>query len=392
MSLSPSRFYARSFAIATVVVLGGLLFQVLHPFLSPALWAALLAFMLQPMTRRIRAQWNKPALAAGLVTAFAAVIIVGPVALFLFSFIRQAGELLSRFQAEADGQRLPALQLVLHFEPVQKVLAAVGEYTTLSTAQITEQATQAAQAALQRLASTGSSIVLGLFSVVSQFALAMFLLFFFARDGAGMFDAAVSLVPMSPGRKVDLIKTVGGVTKGVVLGTLITAFVQGSLIGIGFAICGLPSPLVFGAVGALASLVPVVGTTLVWVPGCLSLVALGHNGMALFLLIWSVVLVSGSDNVIRPLVVSSSSNVSTLLVFVGVLGGVGAFGFAGVFVGPVLLALVAGLLRYANESQLGRVPLSSPDLTRTALEPPPAAQPPPVASPPVEAPKPDVAP
>ena len=135
---------------------------------------------------------------------------------------------------------------------------------------------------------------------------------------------------------------------------------------------------VFGAVGALASLVPVVGTALVWVPAVLSLLALDQTGWAIFLTLWSVILVAGSDNVIRPLVVSSSTNVSTLLVFVGVLGGVSAFGFAGLFVGPVLLTLIAALLRYADEAGVGRHPSlpSQPPSEPISVPPPPAPAPP----------------
>ncbi len=347
-----SRFYGRAFGLATAAVLGGLLLLVLKPFAAPMLWAALLAFMLQPLNRRFIARWRKPTVAAALVTALTSVVIIGPVGAFLFAFVRQASELLFRFQAEAQDRKLPALALVLELGPVQKVLAAVGEFTSLSKTQIIDQATSAAQSVLQEVATLGSTVVFGLFSIVTQFAFTMFLLFFFLRDGRTMLEVGLALVPMSHERKEDLARTLGGVTRGVVLGTLITAVVQGTLIGIGFAIAGVPSPLVFGAVGALASLVPVVGTALVWVPACISLVATGHSASAVFLLIWCVVLVAGSDNIIRPLVVSSSSNVSTLLVFVGVLGGVSAFNFAGLFAGPVLLTLVAALLRFAYESRL----------------------------------------
>jgi predicted PurR-regulated permease PerM len=198
--------------------------------------------------------------------------------------------------------------------------------------------------------------------------------------GARCSSAAIRLVPLSQERKDELSKSLGGVTRGVVVGTLVTAVVQGTLVGLGFAIAGLPSPLVFGAIGAVASLIPIVGTALVWVPAVLSLLALGQSGWALFLTLWSIILVAGSDNLIRPLVVSSSSNVSTLLVFVGVLGGVSAFGFAGIFLGPVLLTLVAALLKYADQSGIGRhpAPPSQPP-TPAAVEAAPA---PTVAAPP----------
>lgn len=371
-----SRFYGRAFALGTIVVLGGLTFRTLTPFIVPILWASLLAFMLQPLNGRLRARWpRKPALGPGLLTAGMVVVVGGPVTLFVFAFLAQASQLLSRFQSEAHDRKLPALQLVLEFKPVQSLLDTAKEFTTLTKEQILEQANDAAQTVLQQLASLGGTVVLGAFSVVTQFGLTMFLLFFFLRDGREMLARAIHLVPLSHARKEELSVALGGVTRGVVVGTLVTALVQGTLIGIGFAIAGLPSPLVFGAIGALASLIPVVGTALVWVPGALSLFALGQSGWALFLTLWSVILVAGSDNVIRPLVVSSSTNASTLLVFVGVLGGVSAFGFAGIFVGPVLLTLVAALLRYADETGVGRHP-AGPSLPPSTPSVPPTVPPP----------------
>jgi predicted PurR-regulated permease PerM len=355
-------------------VLGGLLFRTLTPFVVPIIWATLLAFMLQPLNQRLLKKWPaKPGLGAGVLTTGMVVLVGGPISLFLFAFLRQASALLTGFQNEAHDRKLPALQLVLEFKPVQQLLDTAKEFTSLSKEQILEQANDAAQTVLQQLASLGGTVVLGAFSVVTQFGLTMFLLFFFLRDGREMLQRAISLVPMSTERKQELAKSLGGVTRGVVVGTLVTAVVQGTLIGIGFAIAGLPSPLVFGAIGALASLVPVVGTALVWVPAALSLLALGQSGWALFLTLWSIILVAGSGNVIRPLVVSSSTNVSTLLVFVGVLGGVSAFGFAGIFVGPVLLTLVAALLRYADEAGVGRhpAPPSQPPQVAPATQPTP---------------------
>ncbi len=379
MQPAPSRFYTRAFALITIAVLGGLLFRTLTPFIAPILWATLFAFMLHPLNRKLRAKWpTKPGLAAGLLTMGTVLLVGGPVTLFFFAFFQQASALLTRFQNEAHDRKLPALQLVLEFKPVQSLLDTAKEFSSLSKEQILEQANEAAQTVLQELASVGGTVVLGAFSVVTKFGLTMFLLFFFLRDGREMLERAIHLVPLSSERKDDLTRSLGGVTRGVVVGTLVTAVVQGTLIGIGFAIAGLPSPLVFGAVGALASLVPVVGTALVWVPAVLSLLALDQTGWAVFLTLWSVILVAGSDNVIRPLVVSSSTNVSTLLVFVGVLGGVSAFGFAGLFVGPVLLTLVAALLRYADEAGVGRHPSppSQPPSEPVSVPPPPAPAPP----------------
>ncbi len=350
-SISPSRFYARGFGIVTAAALGFLCWQILSPFLTALLWGVLLAFMLGPWQERLSARLKKPLLAASILTAGASVLVLGPASLFVFVFLQQASQLTARLQAEATERKLPALQVILEWAPLQKLLTVVGEYTSLSKTQIIEQAAGLAETVLARFAGIGGTVVVGTFSSVTSFLLTMFVLFFLLRDGPAMADVFWRLVPLRDSQKQHLQQHLASVTRAVVMGTLVTALVQGTLLGIGFAIAGLPSPVVFGAIGAMASLVPIVGTTLVWVPGVLTLVAQDHPGMAAFLGIWCIVLVAGSDNVIRPLIISGKSNVSTLLVFLGALGGVGVFGFAGLFAGPLTLTLAVALIRFADEDR-----------------------------------------
>lgn len=348
-AVTPNRFYGRVFGLVTAAVLAWMLALILKPFASPLLWAFLLAFMLQPLNRKLLSKGRSPGLAAGLLTALTFLVVAGPISLFALVFVRQATDLLARFQAEAHDKKLPALELFLQFAPVKALLDKVSEFASLTEQEIIAAAENAAQNVLQEVASVGGSVLLGTFNVIANFGLAMFLLFFFLRDGKGMLERGVRLIPMAPARKEELGQTLGGVTRAVVLGTMVTALVQGTLVGVGFAIAGLPSPLVFGALGAVASLIPIVGTALVWLPAAISLFAQGQTGWAIFLIAWSAVLVGGSDNVVRPLIISGRSNASTLLVFVGLLGGVGVFGFAGIFMGPLILTLVATLLQYADQ-------------------------------------------
>lgn len=373
--VNPSRYYARVFALVTAAVLAWLLALILRPFASSLMWAFLLAFMLQPLNNKLLAKKRSPGLAAGLLTSATFLVVAGPITLFAFAFVRQASDLLARFQAEAHDKKLPALELILQFGPVNLLLEKAGEFTSLTKAEVVSAAENAAQSILQQVATVGGSVVVGTLNTIAAFAFTLFLLFFFIRDGKRMLALGVSLIPMTPARKEDLGQTLGGVTRAVVLGTLVTAVVQGTLVGIGFAIAGLPSPLVFGALGAVASLIPIVGTAIVWVPAAISLLAQGQTGWAIFLIIWSVVLVAGSDNVVRPLIISGSSKASTLLVFVGLLGGVGVFGFAGIFMGPLVLTLVATLLTYAAQ-ELPRVSGASMPPVSVKLPPPePVTQP-----------------
>jgi predicted PurR-regulated permease PerM len=139
--------------------------------------------------------------------------------------------------------------------------------------------------------------------------------------------------------------------KGLTLGygTVLTALAQGGLVGIGFAIAGLPSAIVFGVLAGFLALLPMGGAALVWVPAVAVLASTSHWGSAVFLSIWGTG-VSVSDNLIRPLLISRQVPVSTLAVFVGVIGGVSAFGIIGVIIGPVLLTVMAALLQFVDET------------------------------------------
>jgi predicted PurR-regulated permease PerM len=134
----------------------------------------------------------------------------------------------------------------------------------------------------------------------------------------------------------------------VVFGHALTAVIQGTLVGIGFAIAGLPSPVVFAVFAGIAAFIPAAGTGLVLVPAVLYLLFARHWGAAIFLGVWSVG-VGFSDNFLRPYLTRQRAQVSTLTVFVGVIGGVAAFGFIGSLIGPVVLALIVALLQFAEE-------------------------------------------
>jgi len=133
---------------------------------------------------------------------------------------------------------------------------------------------------------------------------------------------------------------------------------------------GLPSPIVFGVVAALVALLPFGGTALVWGPAALVLAIEGRWGATIFMLVWGAVLVSLVDNVVRPMLVSGRANVGTLTVFIGVLGGLAAFGAIGLFLGPVVLALIIALIRFRLEMR--RAEVAAKVASAEPLAPPPA--------------------
>ena len=149
----------------------------------------------------------------------------------------------------------------------------------------------------------------------------LLLLFFFLRDGEVMVQKLLLLIPMDEVRKTHLVEHLAAVTRAVVLGALLTAVVQGALVGIGFALVRLPSPLVFGVLASVASLVPLVGASLVWAAAVVIIALQGRWAAALFLAVWGLGVVTSADNVIRPRLIAGRAQISTLPVLLGLMGG-----------------------------------------------------------------------
>jgi predicted PurR-regulated permease PerM len=163
-----------------------------------------------------------------------------------------------------------------------------------------------------------------------------------------MVTRARALIPLDEERKERLFRQIAGVARAIVLGTVMTALVQGVLVGIGFAIADLPSPVVFGVLAAFLSMLPVGGASIVWVPAAGWLLYDGRWGYAIFMVAWGLML-GGLESVLRPILISGRARISALAIFVGVLGGIPAFGAIGIIVGPVVLSLVLALIEFAEE-------------------------------------------
>jgi predicted PurR-regulated permease PerM len=352
MPLSPERlFYARAFALAGLLLLGFLLYLILTPFLAPIAWALFIAFLIYPVQRRLaRRLGGRAALSAALLTVFVFLIVVGPLTALGAAFGKQAADLTKHVQQLVVEHRPSTPSDLATLPVVGPAIDWLQENAGVSLAQMQAWAVEGAQALLKSLATLGRAAFLGALGTVIGFALMMFILFFAIRDGRRWMENARELVPMSGAERARLFEHLASVTRAMVYGTGMTALVQGTLIAIAFAIVGLPSPVVFGVLAALAALIPMVGTPVVWVPATIVLAAQDRWGAALFMLLWGV-FVTTIDNFLRPWLVSGRADVGTLTVFIGVLGGVSAFGPMGVFLGPLVLALAIALMRFALESR-----------------------------------------
>lgn len=349
---TPDRFSTRVFALAVVALLGFLLFRIFEPFLGPTYWAFLLAFMLFPLNRRLRrAMGGRRALAAAVLTVAVTLGIAVPVVIGSSAFARQAVELGHRLSQTARDYEIAGPQDFMKLPLIGGAIEWIQARFHFAGGQLQTWLVQGSQRAVQFLLARSGELVFGALGILGSLTLTLFILFFFFRDGDVMAARVRNLIPLEERRKDRLDRHLQAVTRAVVFGTVVTAVVQGILLGLGFWVAGLPSPVVFGVVAAVASFVPFVGTGLVWVPAALYLWAYAAAWKPIFLVLWSALVVGSADNFLRPLLVSGKSQLGTLTVFFGVLGGLAAFGFIGLFVGPVILALVLSLLEFVEEDR-----------------------------------------
>ena len=345
------RFYARLFAMAALGLVGWALFRIFRPFLGPIVWSILLAFLLQPLNTRLnRDLRGRPGLAAALLTVGATMCVTLPAAALGASFPGQVAQLLARITGEAKRLQVERPSDVLRLAPIATGVDWLHTHFSVTAADLQEWAAAGGKRLLELMAASGKTVVRWSLALLGNAALTLFLLFFFLRDGAAMAARLDRALPLPEERKTALANHLASVTKAVVLGTLVTALVQGVLVGIAFAVVGFPSPVVFGAIAAALSLLPVGGTALVWAPGCVVLAAQNRWPAAIGLALYGVVVVSVlTTNVLKPRLVSRHAEIGELPVFLGVLGGLAAFGLIGALLGPVVIALALALLNWAGE-------------------------------------------
>ncbi|MGH7351005.1 MAG: AI-2E family transporter [Candidatus Methylomirabilales bacterium] len=352
MNQSESHFYRRAFSLAAAGLLAFALFKILEPFIGPMLWALLLAFLLFPVNQGLRRMLRgRRGVAAILLTLVVTLLLVIPAALLAAAFTGQASELVGLLQEAAGRYHIVQASDLLRVPILDRAIQGIVGLVPVTAEQIQGWIVEAGKRLLQILVTTSGSFFAGALRGFVDLVLTLFLFFFFLRDGEEMAQRLLLLIPLEAERKARLVEHLAAVTRAVVVGLLVTSIVQGTLVGIAFVIIGLPSPIVFGVLAAVVSLLPLVGTALVWAPAALALAMQGRWGAATFLAVWGAAVVSAADNFIRPLLISGRAQIATLPVFLGLLGGVVAFGAIGLFLGPVLVALVLVLLRFAEETR-----------------------------------------
>ena len=330
-----TRFERRIGIVILLVLLLGCL-VVLWPFVSALLWAVVLCFSSWPVySRLLKLVGNRRGLAAFLMTLGMILIVLLPFVLVGATLADNVNDVSAAVKKWID-QGPPAPPEWLAKLPV--VGARATEYWQSladDTAKLWTTAKQYVEPVSSWLLRVGLVLGRGLL----ELALSIFIAFFFFRDGVSLAGRLTRAVERIAGERGNHLLTVAGKTvRGVVYGILGTALAQAVMAGIGFLIAGVPGPAFLALLTFFFSVVPLVGTGLVWIPATIWLFHQGATGWGIFMLIWGI-LVSNLDNVIKPWLISQGSDMPFILIFFGVLGGALAFGLIGVFLGPTLLAV-----------------------------------------------------
>lgn len=333
--------WRRALLIVLVGALALLCLLVLRPFLSSMLWAAILAYVTWPIYSRLPAPLRRiPTVAASLMTLLVAALAVLPL-LWLLALIQH--ELLDAYRQFTAylGQGPHTLPAPVHDIPwlgawVQQALDRYASDPAALGREIAE--------ALRGWKGELGALLGGVGRTIGKLLITILTLFFFYRDGALLVRQLRRLAERLFNDQLNRFAySAGLMTRAVVYGTLVTAVAQGLIAGLGYWVLGLQAPAVLGALTGALSAAPLLGTALVWGPLAVGLIVAGHTWKGLLLFAWGALLVHPTDNLLRPLLISSVTRVPFLLVMLGALGGLAAFGLIGVFVGPILLAVASAV-------------------------------------------------
>jgi predicted PurR-regulated permease PerM len=329
-------------------------FIVFRPFVLTFAVAASVSLLLNPVQGRLRALGAHPTVAAGLLVLVTVAVILLPIlgsiailgqqSLAVLDWVRPrlARAELQTVLTETLPSRSPWLR-----DWLPPLMPLVSD-------------------ALDRLASAANTLIQGVVTGVTYalFELVIFtlMLFFLLRDGGRLRAELRQVSPFSDAQETQVFDHLSKTVKGVLQAMVVVPLVQGILAGVGFWIFGVPSPLVWGVMVVFAALVPVLGSPLGWVPAAVYLYVTGPLWPAVGLALYGTVVISGADNVIKPLLLKGTAQIHPMLGFLSILGGVISFGPTGLLIGPVVLSLVLSAFRIYRLDVLRAPPVPEGDV------------------------------
>ena len=339
------RFGARWIGLlaATLIALY-LCWLMIQPFVEVFLWATVLVIIFYPVHVAILRRVGRPSGAAILSCLFVGVVIVGPLTLVAIAVANEAGDAADALHSGVTNLLDPNSRFRQFIDRWVDVSAFTGD-------QWKEALVQWVQERGGNLAGQTAQIAGRVLRAVVKIVLVVFTMYYLFRDAERVKGALHDVLPLEWEQSHAIFVRTHQVISASVYGVIVIAAIQGTLGGLAFWMLGLPSPLRWGAVMVLLAMIPVVGSTIVWVPTAIYLMLTGHYYKGLFLIAWGAGVIGMIDNILRPKLVGGRTRLHELIVFFSVLGGLQVFGVLGLVVGPVVVAITLALLDVFRQVQ-----------------------------------------
>lgn len=318
------------------------------PFLRPILFSIVLAVLSYPLHSRIQRRVRNRNVSALLSTCLVVLFMVLSMTLLGRALATGLHDVYQSLSSSGDGSERLSLYLIHLFE---RAVELVSSYIPISSSELKAATVNQAQKGVAALLGMTAGALGSITALLTNAAIAFFILFFLLRDGEGMLCRAVVLLPLRRDRTRRLFTLVKDTLNATVYGTLAIAALQGVLAGLGFWFLGVTSAGLWGIVTAVCALLPLIGTGIVFLPAVSMLMFNGHWIKGIILLAWGLIIVHPVDNLLRPHLIGSRTKLSTLYVFFALLGGLQAFGGLGVFIGPIVLAITVALFKFLREEK-----------------------------------------
>lgn len=329
-----SRLENRAFLLALGLITLLFLF-LLRPFFGAILWACVLAVLFSPLQRRLLARWRHPNSMALVTLLICLCLGVAPALLLAVAFFREGTTL---YQQLRGGELNPA-EWVNRIEQGAPWLKELLANFDVDITNLSQELTDSALAGSRFLAHHAVTLGQGTLAFVVSLGLMLYLLFFLLRDGQALVAQLVRALPLGDAREQLLLEKFAQVVRAIIKGNLVVALIQGTLGGLIFWVLGIPNPLLWGIVMVFMSMIPVVGSSLIWGPVAAYLFVTGNWVEGTVLAAFGVGVIGLIDNILRPLLVRRETRMPDYLILLSTLGGIALFGLNGFVLGPLVAAL-----------------------------------------------------
>jgi predicted PurR-regulated permease PerM len=313
---------------------------VLRPFYDVIAWSIVLVITFYPVHRRLLHRTRHSSLSAFLSTMIVVLTILGPLLLVTALVVGELADLGNALQARfRDGAD------IRDFAPIRHVMEWLNQRFGLNIEQVLQTISKNASGITQVAAKYSLALAGNVTNLIVSFVFTIFTMFFLFRDGERLVARIPGLLPFERFQSESLIRRTREVIDGSIYGVLLIALIQGGLGALAFVVLRVPSPVLWGVVMSLASVIPMLGAATVWAPCTIYLVLIGSWGRAIALAAFGALVISSIDNFLRPKLVGERVRLNELVMFFSVLGGLQVFGVLGIVLGPVLFAITGSLIQ-----------------------------------------------